>query len=115
VRTETHDDNNAKGGRWGGDGVVTERKRTRNAHHVAFDKIKPERHLLDSLVYAVDTLFGVREDNVGFLVVACEYALDTLISQMNGWMTWWETGKEGEKKVRNDYSASVLENEEHTA
>jgi len=32
--------------------------------HVTFDKVQPERHLLDTLVYAVDTLFGIREDNV---------------------------------------------------
>ena len=30
---------------------------------------------------------------------------------MDGWMTRWETGKEGEKRIRNDYSAYVLENE----
>jgi hypothetical protein len=56
--------------------VALERKRTRNAHHVALDKVKSEGHLLDTLVYAVDTLFGIGEDNVGFLVIACEYALD---------------------------------------
>jgi len=55
--------------------VGTEWKRTCNAHHVTFDKIKPEWHLLDTLVYAVDTFFGIREDNVGFLVIACQYAL----------------------------------------
>lgn len=47
----------------------------KNAHHVTFDKVKPERHLLNSLVNAVDTLFRIREDNVGFLVVACQHAL----------------------------------------
>jgi hypothetical protein len=58
--------------------VGTERKkRTRgNVHHVTFDEVKPERHLLNTLVKAVHTFFGFREDNVGFLVVACEYALD---------------------------------------
>jgi hypothetical protein len=51
-------------------------KRTRgNAHHVTFDKVKPERHLLNALVGAVDTLFRIREDNVRFLVVACQHAL----------------------------------------
>jgi len=56
--------------------VGTGRKRTRsNAHHVTFDKVKPERHLLNTLVKAVDTLFGIREDNVRFLVVACQHAL----------------------------------------
>jgi len=56
--------------------------------HVAFDKVKAEWHLLDTLVHAVDTLFGIGEDNVGFLVIACEYA---------------------------DYSASILKNEEYAA
>lgn len=56
--------------------VAPERERTCDAHHVAFDKVKSEGHLLDTLVYTVDTLFGIGEDNVGFLVVACEYALD---------------------------------------
>jgi quinol-cytochrome oxidoreductase complex cytochrome b subunit len=52
-------------------GVGTERRRRRNAHHVTFDKIKPEWYFLDTFVYAVDTFFGIRQDNVGFLVVAC--------------------------------------------
>jgi hypothetical protein len=42
----------------GGRKVGTGRKRTRsNAHHVTFDKVKPERHLLNTLVKAVHTLF----------------------------------------------------------
>lgn len=90
-------------------GWVTERKRTRNAHHVAFDKIESERHLLDSLVYAVDTLFGVREDNVGFLVIACEYALDiTLISQMNGWMDGWMDDAMGNWERRREKGTQRL-------
>jgi hypothetical protein len=56
--------------------TTTMRTRTgSNAHHVAFDKVKPKRHLLNTLIKAVDTLFGIREDNVGFLVVACQHPL----------------------------------------
>jgi hypothetical protein len=59
-------------GRAADDGRVgAERNRTRNAHHVTFDKIEPERHFLDTLVYTVDTFFRIREYNIGFLVVAC--------------------------------------------
>ena len=74
VRTESYEMWRAAdvgGSKWGQGG-----ERTRiNAHHVTFDKVKPERHLLDTLVNAVYTLFGIGEDNVGFLVVACQHAL----------------------------------------
>lgn len=56
-------------------GDRAEKEHAANAHHVTFDKVKPERHLLNTFVNAVDTLFGIREDNVGFLVVACQHAL----------------------------------------
>ena len=97
-----------------------------NAHHVTFDKVKPERHLLNTLVKAVHTLFGIREYNVGFLVVACQHALlpprqknKFGVSQNELIRNKEEKGDRGNEgngeKIRNDYSASVLENEEHAA
>ena len=95
-----------------------------NAHHVTFDKVKPERHLLNALVKAVHTLFGIREDNVGFLVVACQHALfphpkeafESAKQTNKKQERKGRWGNEGnDKKIRNDYSASVLENKEHAA
>lgn len=80
VRIEAYDDNNCKmmrrdGGRsgWGQNG---KERAARHAHHVTFDKVQPEGHLLDTFVYAVDTFFGIGEDNVGFLVIACQHTLE---------------------------------------
>jgi hypothetical protein len=46
-----------------------------DVHHVTLDEVEPERDLLDTLVDAIDALFGVGEDYVGFLVVAGHGAL----------------------------------------
>jgi len=35
-----------------------------DAHHIAFDEVKPEGDLLDAFVYAVDALFRIREDDI---------------------------------------------------
>jgi len=56
--------------------------------HIPLDKIETERNLLDALVHAVHALFRIRQDDVGLLVVAGEYA---------------------------DYGTSILENEEYAA
>jgi hypothetical protein len=112
-----------------GSGRGRGQKRTRgNAHHVTFDKVKPERYFLNTLVEAVHTLFGIREDNVRFLVVACQHALlphpkkrkEKLRQPNEARMNKEAVGNSGGnrvmmKNVRNDYGASVLENEENAA
>ena len=51
-------------------------QRAAYAHHITLDEIEPEGDLLDALVYAVDAFFRIRQDDVGFLVVTGEHALE---------------------------------------
>jgi hypothetical protein len=49
------------------------------SHHISFDQIEPQWDLFDALVYAVDSLFGVRQDDIGFLVESCQSSLQCLL------------------------------------
>jgi len=44
--------------------------------HVTFDEVEPQGYLLDALIRAVNAFFGIGEDDVRFLVIACEDADD---------------------------------------
>ena len=82
------------------------RERAAYAHHITLDEVEPEGDLLDALVYAVDALFRIRQDDVGLLVVTGEHALEKC-----------ERAGAGGNKTEGayDYGASILENEEYAA
>lgn len=48
-----------------------------DTHHLALDEVEAKGDLLDAVVDAVDALLGVGEDDVGFLVKACQSALES--------------------------------------